>query len=380
MLDRVVGVSATSVEWPASKISSSGSGVVLAWDRPAKGRLGTLVIVTNSHVLGAAISVKVSTSWGDEGFGTVVAFDHDLDVALIKAVPFATVPPTLKQPVRYDTNPTVGARCYSVGAPLGLSGTLADGIVSAVRDDGKRRVVQVTAAASPGSSGGGLFSEAGNLLGIITFKARTGESLNFAIASEVIESTVSQEFAGASESAFDVGAGASRVIGRQRDLAEFDPYREAVRQVRKWIDEAPGGIAAAKVRAAKILALLGRYQNSQFFLNEIATTHADPSVLVAAAQIAGDRIRESNSYRMLLARIAAANGDAGESRRLMLEIATSCMTASESLQEDGKAMHPVRVVDVAVFARDTLSLLGKGLHSEVSQVLRSKGWDLSLNF
>jgi S1-C subfamily serine protease len=42
--------------------------------------------------------------------------------------------------------------------------------------------VQTTAAISGGSSGGGLFDEKGNLIGITTFRIRDAESLNFAIS------------------------------------------------------------------------------------------------------------------------------------------------------------------------------------------------------
>jgi S1-C subfamily serine protease len=37
---------------------------------------------------------------------------------------------------------------------------------------------------APGSSGGGLFDESGNLIGITTFMLRDSEALNFAIAAE----------------------------------------------------------------------------------------------------------------------------------------------------------------------------------------------------
>jgi hypothetical protein len=46
------------------------------------------------------------------------------------------------------------------------------------------RYVQTSAPISPGSSGGGLFDERGNLLGITSFKIDDAENLNFAIAAE----------------------------------------------------------------------------------------------------------------------------------------------------------------------------------------------------
>jgi S1-C subfamily serine protease len=42
--------------------------------------------------------------------------------------------------------------------------------------------VQITAPVSEGSSGGGLFDDRGNLIGVTTFTVRDSQSLNFAIA------------------------------------------------------------------------------------------------------------------------------------------------------------------------------------------------------
>jgi S1-C subfamily serine protease len=49
-------------------------------------------------------------------------------------------------------------------------------------DDGY--VIRTTASFDFGSSGGGLFDQAGNLVGILAFKARTGENLRFALPTE----------------------------------------------------------------------------------------------------------------------------------------------------------------------------------------------------
>ena len=67
---------------------------------------------------------------------------------------------------------------------LGLESTLGEGIVSGLRNRQGVRYVQTSAPISPGSSGGGLFDERGNLLGITSFKIEDAENLNFAIAAE----------------------------------------------------------------------------------------------------------------------------------------------------------------------------------------------------
>lgn len=84
---------------------------------------------------------------------------------------------------RYD-DLKVGERVFTVGSPRGLQHTLGDGLISGLRIIKIGRVVQTSAPISPGSSGGGLFDEVGNLVGITTFLLKDSQSLNFAIAAE----------------------------------------------------------------------------------------------------------------------------------------------------------------------------------------------------
>ena len=77
-----------------------------------------------------------------------------------------------------------GERVYAVGAPEGLELTFSEGVISALRDTDGVRMIQTSAPISPGSSGGGLFDAAGNLVGITTFYLKEGQSLNFALPGE----------------------------------------------------------------------------------------------------------------------------------------------------------------------------------------------------
>jgi len=71
-----------------------------------------------------------------------------------------------------------------VGSPLGLQGTVTTGVISSVRDDptgGGFKVLQTDASVNPGNSGGPLVSRQAQVIGIVTYKIRGGENLNFAI-------------------------------------------------------------------------------------------------------------------------------------------------------------------------------------------------------
>lgn len=93
------------------------------------------------------------------------------------------------QGIRISETLRVGERVFAVGAPEGLELTLSEGIVSRLEraeplTDGKPESVkriQTTAPISPGSSGGGLFDQQGNLIGITTSSVVGGQNLNFAL-------------------------------------------------------------------------------------------------------------------------------------------------------------------------------------------------------
>jgi serine protease Do len=76
----------------------------------------------------------------------------------------------------------VGETVYTVGSPKGLERTFGQGLLSGLRKMEGVEYVQITAPVSEGSSGGGLFDERGNLIGITTFTVRDSQNLNFAIA------------------------------------------------------------------------------------------------------------------------------------------------------------------------------------------------------
>lgn len=146
-----------------------GSGVVVSRDGD---------ILTNYHVIKGAAKVEIWTQKANEpSVGLVKRCDEESDLALIWA-------PSLKgaRPVSIRSGRLpVGTRLLAIGSPLGLEGTVTDGILSAYRMMPTHVLVQTTAPISPGSSGGGLFSEAGQLVGIMTFFLSQAQNLNFAV-------------------------------------------------------------------------------------------------------------------------------------------------------------------------------------------------------
>jgi TonB family protein len=148
-----------------------GSGVVVA--------AGT--VVTNCHVTDEATFLQVR--WKDKVHSAAFVYGHsNQDLCIVSA-------PDLKAP-KVDLgavqNVKIGSRVFAVGAPRGLELTMSDGIVSGLRHIDGTLVIQTNAAISPGSSGGGLFNEDAQLIGITTWLIRESQNLNFALAADLI--------------------------------------------------------------------------------------------------------------------------------------------------------------------------------------------------
>ena len=76
----------------------------------------------------------------------------------------------------------VGETVYTIGSPKGMVNTLGNGLVSGLRRSDDTQFIQITAPVSKGSSGGALFDDRGNLIGVTTFTIQDSQNLNFAIA------------------------------------------------------------------------------------------------------------------------------------------------------------------------------------------------------
>lgn len=154
-----------------------GSGVVT----------GFAELVTNCHVLAKAQRVQIRRDGLPQPLPARLArWDVQRDLCQL-SVPGLSAPAVALG--RAD-QAAVGQPAYTVGHPKGLDLTMAAGLVSSIRrnDAGQLVLLQTSAAISGGSSGGALFNERGELLGLTTLGIFGGDSqnLNFAIPAEWI--------------------------------------------------------------------------------------------------------------------------------------------------------------------------------------------------
>ncbi|EEH63648.1 trypsin [Gleimia coleocanis DSM 15436] len=204
-----------SISVTGKKSGSTGSGVI--WDN--KGH-----IITNHHVIDIADgenSITVSLSDGRLYHAKIVGTDPTTDLAVIKLVN----PPNNLVAGNFGSSAElkVGQPVMAVGSPLGLDDTVTTGIISALNrpvavsaapDENPfalkqeetaaepivTNAIQVDASLNPGNSGGPLFNEAGQVIGInSSIASNTGSAgkagsigLGFAIPVDLVRNVVTQ--------------------------------------------------------------------------------------------------------------------------------------------------------------------------------------------
>lgn len=155
---------------------SSGSGFFIN---------STGLAVTNYHVIEDAYSAIIYTKSGASYQVTGYCdYDRDNDVALLQingtGFPYLTIG---------DSRSLLsGSKVYAIGSPLGLDDTFSDGIIAKpVRRLDGTDYIQITAPISPGSSGGALLNDKGQVIGITTAYAVDGQNINFAVPIHYLE-------------------------------------------------------------------------------------------------------------------------------------------------------------------------------------------------
>jgi putative serine protease PepD len=180
---------------------ATGSGFVIDADG---------VLVTNNHVVADAQGdVELTFSDGTATTATVLGTSASYDLAVLRVD--ARNLPAL--PLGNSDSVVVGDPVLAIGSPLGLSGTVTSGIVSAknrpVTAGGEQggsdaayiNAIQTDAAINPGNSGGPLVDIDGEVIGVNSAIATVGGSLGgesgnigvgFAIPINQVRRTVEQ--------------------------------------------------------------------------------------------------------------------------------------------------------------------------------------------
>lgn len=182
--DSVAGIakrvlpSVVSIEARDADGGSTGSGFVISPDG---------YILTNNHVIAAAVTsggeITVRLQDGSSYTASVIGRDTSYDLAVLRISNH-----TLTALEFGDSDKVaVGDSVLAIGSPLGLSGTVTLGIISAKdravtageneSDNSFINALQTDAAINPGNSGGPLVDATGAVIGVNSAIATLGSSL-----------------------------------------------------------------------------------------------------------------------------------------------------------------------------------------------------------
>ena len=178
--DSVAGIAArvlpsvVSIETMSKDGGGSGSGFVI----DPNGYL-----LTNNHVVADALTIKVILNDGREFAAKILGRDESYDLAVLK------IKVTGLKALQFGDSEKVqvGDSVIAFGSPLGLSGTVTQGIISAkdrpvtAGDENSSTsfisALQTDAAINPGNSGGPLVDATGAVIGVNSAIASLGSSL-----------------------------------------------------------------------------------------------------------------------------------------------------------------------------------------------------------
>jgi len=231
----------------SGEVHSRASGVILSADG---------YIATNYHALQGADAVEVRYFPDPDDLEDYQSFngakllyaDRARDIAVLKINSSAL--PFLKCSAGTGCEARVGEKVYAIGNPMGLSGTMSEGIVSGLRSVENEDVIQHTAPISPGSSGGALVDSSGALLGMNAWQVTAAQNLNFAISAKYLLAALALARQSTKAVSFppDVTAAAE---GEDKAWQASQPAVAALRGIANAIKECPVFISEVSPRDAK---------------------------------------------------------------------------------------------------------------------------------
>jgi putative serine protease PepD len=177
--DSVAGIAArvlpsvVSIETMSKDGGGSGSGFVIDTNG---------YLLTNNHVVADAMTIKVILNDGREYAAKILGRDESYDLAVLK------IKTTGLKALQFgdSSKVQVGDSVIAFGSPLGLSGTVTQGIISAkdrpvtAGDENSSTsfisALQTDAAINPGNSGGPLVDATGSVIGVNSAIASLGSA------------------------------------------------------------------------------------------------------------------------------------------------------------------------------------------------------------
>ena len=154
-------------------------------------------VITNQHVIDGAKSIKVTSVNGNHNMtynAKVEVSDKQNDLAIIKITDSFSSITSIPYTFKFNTS-NIGENCWVLGYPLtqtmGEDIKLTNGIISSRSGfEGNIAQYQISAPVQPGNSGGPVFDNSGNLIGVVQAKHGMAENASYAIKASYIRNLV----------------------------------------------------------------------------------------------------------------------------------------------------------------------------------------------
>ncbi len=141
-------------------------------------------LITNYHVIeGGSYVIAISDDQEQYLVSRICCYDKQKDIAILQ---FDQV--TKADPLPLDTDGQLkrSQTVIAIGSPAGLRNTISIGNISAFYTEGGKDWIQFTAPISSGSSGGALFNDEGEIIGITTATYASAQNVNMAVKAEEV--------------------------------------------------------------------------------------------------------------------------------------------------------------------------------------------------
>lgn len=236
--------------------------------------------VSVCDVLDAAHSIRLLRN-AQSYEGKIVARDRERNLCLVAVPETKSIPLTIRPQA-----PVVGARVFAISNALGLGVGITEGVVSGIRHFPGGDYIQMTAPVSPGSQGGALVNESGQLIGILDYQRRDGQNVNFAASAGWI-SEIERRSA---ENAEQLGR-----FDRATTLLRQEKWAELAAASAEWIRAKRNSADAWRfsVAAAKGLQDHGAELSAWKELYQIDPSRPDVGAGLGMAMLAGSSSKEA---------------------------------------------------------------------------------------
>lgn len=260
------------IEGDISDGTQQGSGFVYDFS-------GSMVILTNYHVVQGTTNLSVTFSDGQAYAAKVLGKDPYSDLAVVSVNASASEFKPLN--IVSSSTLTVGESVIAVGNPYGLVGSLTTGVVSAlgrtITEDSTGQfsianIIQTSTPINPGNSGGPLINAVGNVVGITTAIVSNSQGLGFAIPSDTILREINALITTGSYN----GHSYLGLMGEDMSYDLAQQYKATVTYGWRITSVVSGGPSDGKLKAGDIIIALG---NQTITDNDALASYLDANTL-----------------------------------------------------------------------------------------------------